>query len=280
MGRILLVVLVVVLSGCTSVGEVRTLGRYDFSYRIEGDGRAAPLQIFDDGTRTFLQFRNTLPGIFAVDGESEPGVLTIRREGPYVVVDRIEREFVFALDHERARASARYIGTQNRALLPHELAARSEPVPAPHVAPLPRKVPFAKGSSRLTADGRRTLEELLAGAKAAARIAILDRPARARRDRGVGHARSLAVRAWLVRREVDANRIVIVKESAVAADYCAVLFDPPGVTTMGRARPADAQAPGPVSYGAAKPSRVSLPAQPVFVDPRRSGGTRVDRSVQ
>lgn len=281
MGRVFFAALVLALSGCTSVGEVRTLGRYDFSYRIEGDARAAPLQIFDDGKQTYLHFRDVVPGIFAVDSEGKPIMLTTRRDGQYVVADRIERKFVFLVEQNKARASARYIGHQNRAVLPHELAALREPVAAPRVEPLSQKVSFQKESKRISADGRHALERLLPAAKAAARIAILDRPARVRRDRGVGHARALAVRAWLVGRDVDADRIVVVKGTAVAPDYCEVLLAPPATTeTVETATATTVKQAGPITYGPAMPMKVSLPAQPVFVDRGRTGGTHVGKRVQ
>ena len=281
MFRLLLTALILVLLGCTSVGEPRTLGRYDFSYRIEGDPRAAPLQVFDDGKQTYLQFRDIVPGIFAIDSEGRPVVLPTRRDGQYVIADRIDREFVFLVEQDKGRAAARYVGKQNRAVLPHELPAPSEPEPPPQVEPLSEKIPFPKAGRRLSADGRRALERLLPAAQAATRIAILDRPARQPRDRGVGHARALAVRDWLVGRGLDAEGILIVKGSAVAPDYCEVLFSPPGTTKiLDTATAPTVEQAGPVTYGPAIPIKVSLPAQPVFVDRGRAGGMEVSGRVR
>ena len=103
------------------------------------------------------------------------------------------------------------------------------------------------------------------------RIAILDRPARQPRDRGVGHARALAVRDWLCSRGLDADGILIVKGSAAAPDYCEVLFSPPGTTkTLDTATAPTVEQAGPVTYGPAIPIKVSLPARPVFVDRGRA----------
>lgn len=265
--RILPCLIVLLTSGCASVQETRTLGRYDFSYRIEGDTSAAPLQIFDDGRQTYLQFRDVVPGIFAVNSEGKPVVLVTRREGQHVVTERVEREFVFLRDQDQKRASARYVGKQNRAVLPHELPAPTAPEPPPQIEPLSDKIPFPKGSKRLSEEALRSLERLLPAARAANRVAILERPARERNDRGIGQARALAVRNWLVRHEVDAERILIVKENVVVPDYCEVMLVPRDATKPSeQAAASAAERPMAPAFGAAVPIRVSLPAKPVFAD--------------
>jgi hypothetical protein len=62
--------------------------RYDFAWRLSGDRQVAPLQVFDDGERTWLQFApgQALPAIFARDGVAEQPVPYTRRD-PYIVID-------------------------------------------------------------------------------------------------------------------------------------------------------------------------------------------------
>lgn len=274
MRRTLVTVLLLgALAGCASVSEVRTLGRYDFSYRIEGDARAAPLQIFDDGRQTYFQFREPVPAIFALGGDQQRVKLAPRRDGPYLVLDRIEREFVFVLDEDKAQAAGKYIGAQNRAVLPHELPALPEPAVPPPAAPpspasLSRKIPFAAGEAKIGEATRNALEELLPEARTAKRVVILARPANGTRTLTL--ARAGALRDWLARRGVSRILIVNAAPAATHADHIELFLSTGAPADMTRA-PARSTAhrPRPMLYGAAQPLRVSEPARPVPVD---SGG--------
>ncbi|WP_231755413.1 TcpQ domain-containing protein [Bordetella sp. N] len=64
--------------------------RYDFNWRLSGQRAVAPLQVFDDGHRTWLHFapEQPLPAIFAVAREGERPVAYQRRD-PYVIVDGV-----------------------------------------------------------------------------------------------------------------------------------------------------------------------------------------------
>src|SRR5690606_21567525 len=66
------------------------VGSYDFSWRLSGDRRAGPLQVFDDGRSTWLQFMpdQALPAIFARGGQGDE-LLDYHRQGPYVVLDGV-----------------------------------------------------------------------------------------------------------------------------------------------------------------------------------------------
>jgi hypothetical protein len=61
--------------------------RYSFAWRLSGDRAVAPLQVFDDGRRTWLQFLpgQPVPAIFQQDATGDRPVL-YTREGPYVVL--------------------------------------------------------------------------------------------------------------------------------------------------------------------------------------------------
>lgn len=65
-------------------------GAYDFSWRLTGSRQAGPLQVFDDGRNTWLQFGPDQPAP-AVFARTERGdqLLTPRRQGPYLVLDGV-----------------------------------------------------------------------------------------------------------------------------------------------------------------------------------------------
>jgi hypothetical protein len=67
--------------------QPRTAVRYDFAWRLSGDRQVAPLQVFDDGAQTWLQFKagQVLPAIFASTGGAELPVHYTHR-APYVVL--------------------------------------------------------------------------------------------------------------------------------------------------------------------------------------------------
>jgi hypothetical protein len=103
MSRILLAAgLAGLLCACTSIpdwgwlpgrsGPALAAGekQYDFRWRLSGDRAVAPLQVFDDGRQTWLQFApgQTVPAIFR-GGARGDQPLDYRRAGPYVVLDGV-----------------------------------------------------------------------------------------------------------------------------------------------------------------------------------------------
>jgi len=82
------------LAGCTAHGPSFPTGapdwpapdaaQYDFDWRLSGDRRVAPLQVFDDGQDTWLQFREgqALPAIFILEGGRQR-LADHERRGPY-----------------------------------------------------------------------------------------------------------------------------------------------------------------------------------------------------
>jgi len=70
-------------------------GPYDFGWHLSGDRAVAPLQVFDDGRDTWLQFQagQPLPALFGVrDGMQR--LLQYRRFGPYVKVEGVWQELM------------------------------------------------------------------------------------------------------------------------------------------------------------------------------------------
>lgn len=74
------------------VQDLKT-GKFDFEYSIYGNGRSKPTQVFDDGTKTYLQYPagSSFPVFISPNG-------LIRYqydiEGPYVVIQGIPRELI------------------------------------------------------------------------------------------------------------------------------------------------------------------------------------------
>ncbi|MFJ0893367.1 TrbG/VirB9 family P-type conjugative transfer protein, partial [Bordetella bronchiseptica] len=63
-------------------------GQYRFDWQLSGDPAVAPLQVFDDARRIWLQFApgQPIPAIFAHGAGGERPVPYLRRD-PYIVVD-------------------------------------------------------------------------------------------------------------------------------------------------------------------------------------------------
>ena len=60
-------------------------------YGYKGSSVNRPTAVFDDGTKTFFRFEKDgeIPAIFVVDDKRSESLVNFRREGPYVVVDKV-----------------------------------------------------------------------------------------------------------------------------------------------------------------------------------------------
>jgi len=80
-------------------------GKLDFGWRLSGDRAVAPLQVFSDASRTWLQW---LPGqiLPIILGSSEQGeqVLTYLRQGPYTIIEGHWSVLLFRSARHQARA--------------------------------------------------------------------------------------------------------------------------------------------------------------------------------
>ncbi|WP_420177730.1 TcpQ domain-containing protein [Kerstersia gyiorum] len=88
-----------------------TAGRYDFAWRLSGQRELAPLQVFDDGRDTWLQFPpgQTLPAIFVADGQGER-LAAHETAGPYLRVAGVWPALLFRGGSRQAMAQ--YTGAQ------------------------------------------------------------------------------------------------------------------------------------------------------------------------
>ena len=59
-------------------------------YAIKGSDQVKPLEVFDDGVKTWFRFPETgeTPALFIVDKDRNESLVNFRREGPYLVVDK------------------------------------------------------------------------------------------------------------------------------------------------------------------------------------------------
>lgn len=73
-------------------------GGYDFAYRVSGDRRVAPVQVFDDGQSTYIQFKTgqTVPAIFMA-GEGGEQLASAVTRGGYVVLAGTASEWVMRI---------------------------------------------------------------------------------------------------------------------------------------------------------------------------------------
>ncbi|WP_158618430.1 TcpQ domain-containing protein [Candidimonas sp. SYP-B2681] len=73
---------------------------FSFAWRLSGDRGVAPLQVFDDGRRTWLQFlpEQPLPAVFEHTSAGDRP-LSYKREGPYMVLQGIWPKLILRGGH-------------------------------------------------------------------------------------------------------------------------------------------------------------------------------------
>lgn len=86
----------------------------DFSYDMTGDASTLPLQVFDDGSQTYIQFKagQEPPAIFVAE-EGKHKVALLKAEPPYQVYKGTANEFVFVAGANKG--SAVYRGKRHAA---------------------------------------------------------------------------------------------------------------------------------------------------------------------
>ncbi|NYT57448.1 TcpQ domain-containing protein [Alcaligenaceae bacterium] len=104
--------------------------QYSFDWQLSGSRKVAPLQIFDDGRRTWLQFapQQAVPAIFELAaGGARP--LSYTREGPYIVLAGIWPQLMFRGGNLQSLAN-RGISKESPALPVQDDQALSPATPA------------------------------------------------------------------------------------------------------------------------------------------------------
>lgn len=68
-------------------------GDWNFGYVLKGNKNSSPVQIFDDGQFTYLDFgKKDIPAIFSVDADKREGVINFHKSGKYIVVENIYQQ--------------------------------------------------------------------------------------------------------------------------------------------------------------------------------------------
>lgn len=90
---------------CLAVGTaVQAAPAYDFAYRVSGDRRVAPQQVFDDGSTTYIQYYpgQVLPALLATSPDGGQRLLHHTQLGPYVTVAGTHGALIAQLGSVRA----------------------------------------------------------------------------------------------------------------------------------------------------------------------------------
>jgi hypothetical protein len=92
--------------GGASGSTVAASAAYNFGWTVTGADAAKPIQVFDDGSKVFVQFTDVkhVPAIF---GETPTGSRVLLRwdlQFPYAVIGRLEKTLVFQMGTYEARA--------------------------------------------------------------------------------------------------------------------------------------------------------------------------------
>jgi type IV secretion system protein VirB9 len=75
--------------------EASTPADWNFKYTYSGTTNLRPTQIFDNGKFTYFQFAdiNRTPAIFVVDDHGNESLVNFHKEGDYLVIHRLSRQF-------------------------------------------------------------------------------------------------------------------------------------------------------------------------------------------
>lgn len=93
-------------SAGASGSAVASSAAYNFGWTVTGADQAKPIQVFDDGSKVFVQFADMkhVPAIFAETATGSRVLLRWDLQFPYAVIARQERTLVFQMGTYEARA--------------------------------------------------------------------------------------------------------------------------------------------------------------------------------
>lgn len=83
------------LANGATLGESLEPSDWNFNYSFAGHREQVPVKIFDNGTFTYFEFdqRTDTPAIFLVDANQNESLVNGVRQGKYVVVHRVGKQF-------------------------------------------------------------------------------------------------------------------------------------------------------------------------------------------
>lgn len=145
------------LGGCSTVpdwvpsmlrgtqADTETAGHYQFNWTLSGDRSVSPLQVFDDGRRTWLQFSpgQAVPAVFREHGGGDiPVAYTVKN--PYVVLPGVWPRLSFRGGARQGQAVRG--GANPHAAVPARVAPEASPADVSAASPVPLAESFAVSS--------------------------------------------------------------------------------------------------------------------------------------
>ncbi|MGE0098068.1 MAG: TrbG/VirB9 family P-type conjugative transfer protein [Hydrogenophaga sp.] len=84
-------------AGLSSQSRSKLPSQWNFKYSFKGSRVAAPVQVLDDGEFTYIRFarHENTPAVFEVDTQKNETLVNFRREGEWLVVEKVTRQLVF-----------------------------------------------------------------------------------------------------------------------------------------------------------------------------------------
>lgn len=125
-----------IIPGRNNQAATAAVSHYSFAWRLSGDKAVAPLQVFDNGRRTWLQFapQQPWPAVFEHTAMGDRP-LGYTREGPYMVLSGVWPKLLLRGGHLKS------------------LVERlDQPAPQPSAASLPEGETILKASAPVVAD--------------------------------------------------------------------------------------------------------------------------------
>lgn len=84
----------------------------EYSYR--GSSLLKPVVAFDDGKKTFFRFDGEIPAIFSVDTRRNESLVNFRREGEFIVIDKVNFQWTLRDGNQQACVYNMRMGTIER----------------------------------------------------------------------------------------------------------------------------------------------------------------------
>lgn len=218
--------------------------KYTFSYRTTGEPDLKPVQVFDDGSKTFLQMKGSVVPVVFVGTGDKATMVQVSKAGQYLVVPAVSDQLTLKYatlsariaysgparnaaglaDGAEVKADGKVVAVTNGATDP-----KPQTYPAVYGAAKPligdtssdyfldrdALVSFTKGSSSLSKDAAAKVLSALAGPGAPVKVLITGRDDQAYVE-GLARARGIAIRDRVIAAGVPLERIVV--KEGVARD--------------------------------------------------------------
>jgi len=205
---------------------------YDFSYVAQGDVEVRPVQVFDDGAKTYFQFIGSVVPVIVARSGTQEQLVEAHRAGQLLAVPALAG--TFQIRYANLVSTVRYIGAPRAMKLPEP--ATSQPVattfgadatpvvipPSRHGPVQPVKGPsdlvdfhdretlvsFARGTTTLTKDAARKILLGLMGSGTVERVVIVGRDDAAYVE-GTARARGHSIRDRVIAAGVPGEKVVV-----------------------------------------------------------------------